>query len=100
MGELGGTVEDVVNIWQGRRVLVTGHSGFKGGWLSHWFQRVALGSEDTRSTQPNMFTTASVKTVVDDVRGDTRDYAQVEAAVSEFAPEVFHLAAQPIVMSC
>jgi CDP-glucose 4,6-dehydratase len=95
-------VEDVVNIWQGRRVLVTGHSGFKGGWLSHWLARrgaVVRGYSLDPSTQPNMFTTASVKTVVDDVRGDIRDYAQMEAAVSEFAPEViFHLAAQPIVM--
>lgn len=95
-------MEDVVNVWQGRRVLVTGHSGFKGGWLSHWLARrgaVVRGYSLDPSTDPNMFTIASVKTVVDDVRGDTRDYAQVEASIAEFAPEViFHLAAQPIVM--
>jgi CDP-glucose 4,6-dehydratase len=95
-------VEEVVNIWQGRRVFLTGHSGFKGGWLSHWLARrgaVVRGYSLDPSTNPNMFTIASVKNVVDDVRGDTRDYAQVEASMAEFAPEViFHLAAQPIVM--
>ena len=58
----------------------------------------ALWSADTLSI-PAQNPTCSVRTVVDDVRGDTRDYAQVEASMAEFAPEViFHLAAQSIVM--
>lgn len=95
-------MDDVVDIWQGRRVFVTGHSGFKGGWLSLWLARrgaVVRGYSLDPSTDPNLFTVASVGTVVDDVRGDTRDYGGLEASMVEFAPEVvFHLAAQPIVV--
>ncbi len=95
-------MEEMVNVWKSRRVFVTGHSGFKGGWLSLWLSRrgaVVRGYSLDPSTDPNLFTIASVGTVLDDVRGDTRDYAGVEAAMAEFAPEVvFHLAAQPIVV--
>jgi CDP-glucose 4,6-dehydratase len=94
-------VEDVVNPWQGRRVFLTGHTGFKGGWLSLWLadrgaqiRGYALAPE----SEPNLFTAASVAAVLDDVRGDIRDYAKLEASMTEFYPEVvFHLAAQPLV---
>jgi CDP-glucose 4,6-dehydratase len=90
-----------LNHWQNRRVFITGHTGFKGGWLSLWLARRGAqirGYSIEPFTNPNMFTASSVKGVVDDVRGDTRDYAQVESSMKEFAPEVvFHLAAQPIV---
>lgn len=94
-------MENVVNPWQGRRVFLTGHTGFKGSWLSLW-----LASRGARvrgyalepETSPDLFSAASVAAVVEDVRGDVRDYPQLEAALTEFAPEVvFHLAAQPLV---
>ena len=94
-------MEDLVNPWQGRRVFLTGHTGFKGGWLSLW-----LASRGARirgyaldpSTDPNLFTAASVATILDDIRGDIRDYSKLEASMMDFAPEVvFHLAAQPLV---
>ena len=95
-------MEEVVNIWKGRRVFVTGHSGFKGGWLSLWLARrgaLVRGYSLDPLTDPNLFTIASIGKVVDDVRGDTRDYANLESSMKEFAPEVvFHLAAQPIVV--
>ncbi|MFZ0747367.1 MAG: CDP-glucose 4,6-dehydratase [Terracidiphilus sp.] len=94
-------MEDVVNPWLGRRVFLTGHTGFKGGWLSLW---LAHRGAQTRgyalapATQPNLFTAASVAATVDDIRGDIRDYSKLEASITEFAPEVvFHLAAQPLV---
>jgi CDP-glucose 4,6-dehydratase len=101
VGRREGTLEDVVKTWQGRRVFLTGHTGFKGSWLALWLSRLgaqirgyALGP----GTEPNLFNLASVGTMVDDVRGDVRDHARLEASMAEFRPEVvFHLAAQPIV---
>ena len=95
------TLEEVAKTWQGCRVFLTGHTGFKGSWLALWLSRLGAkvrGYALDPCTEPNMFNLASVGAVVDDVRGDVRDYAKLEAAMTEFAPEVvFHLAAQPIV---
>lgn len=94
-------MENVVNPWRGRRVFLTGHTGFKGGWLSLWLAARGAqvrGYAIDPTTQPNMFTASSIASVVEDVRGDTRDYPTLERALTEFRPEVvFHLAAQPLV---
>jgi CDP-glucose 4,6-dehydratase len=94
-------VGKVVSPWLGRRIFLTGHTGFKGGWLSLWLASRGAkirGYGLAPVTESNMFSAASVATVVDDVRGDTRDFAKLEAAMTEFRPElVFHLAAQPLV---
>lgn len=91
----------MVNSWQGRRVFLTGHTGFKGSWLALWLSRLGAkvrGYALDPCTQPNMFTLASVASVVDDVRGDIRDYPKLESSMRDFAPEVvFHMAAQPLV---
>src|SRR5580692_6430348 len=100
-----GAVEDVVkslpNPWQGKRVFLTGHTGFKGGWLSIWLAHrgaIIRGFALDPSTTPNFYTAASVASDVDDVRGDIRDNGQLESAFRDFSPEVvFHLAAQPLV---
>ena len=90
-----------MRIWQGRRVLLTGHTGFKGSWLALWLSRLGAkvrGYSLDPCTEPNMFTLASVGSTVEDVRGDIRDYPKLENSVRDFAPEVvFHMAAQPIV---
>ncbi len=94
-------MEDLVSQWRGRKVFLTGHTGFKGGWLSLWL--AAKGAEVRGfalepDTQPNLFAVASIGAAVEDIRGDVRDYPMLEAAMKEFAPEVvFHLAAQPLV---
>jgi CDP-glucose 4,6-dehydratase len=96
-----GALEDVVDQWRGRRVFLTGHTGFKGGWLALWLAHRGAqirGYALDPATEPNLFTAASVATVLDDIRGDIRDYARLESAMTEFRPEVvFHLAAQPLV---
>lgn len=92
---------DAVNPWQGRKVFLTGHTGFKGGWLSLWLASRGAqirGYALEPSTAPSLFLAASVANVLDDVRGDIRDFPKLESSMKEFGPEVvFHLAAQPLV---
>lgn len=87
--------------WQGRRVLVTGHTGFKGGWLSLWLHQ--LGAEVTglslpAPTDPSFFEQTKLEELITHIEGDVRDFDSVEKAIREVRPEVvFHLAAQPLV---
>src|SRR5258707_401763 len=87
--------------WHGRRVLVTGHTGFKGGWLSLWLRE--LGADVTGYalppvTDPSMFVTASISRAVRHVEGDIRDLGALRDTWRSCRPDVvFHLAAQPIV---
>ena len=99
-------MEDMVNsqaanAWRGRRVFLTGHTGFKGGWLAMWLAArgaAIRGFALDPPTEPSLFTDASISGDVDDVRGDIRDYARLESEMRGFAPEVvFHLAAQALV---
>jgi CDP-glucose 4,6-dehydratase len=86
--------------YAGRRVLVTGHTGFKGSWLCLWL--TLLGAEVrgfalAPDTEPSHWDLLRL-TEVDDVRGDIRDARAIGVAISEWKPEiVFHLAAQPLV---
>ena len=95
-------MEDLVrNPWAGRRVFLTGHTGFKGGWLALWLAKrgaTVRGYALDPSTDPSLFETARVGSLVEDIRGDIRDRAALDKAMREFQPEVvFHLAAQPLV---
>lgn len=87
--------------WQGRRVFLTGHTGFKGGWLSLWLQQ--LGAQVTgyalpAPTQPSLFEQARVADGMISLIGDIRDGAALAHAMREARPEVvIHMAAQPLV---
>jgi len=86
--------------WRGRRVLLTGHTGFKGAWLSFWLDR--LGAEVSGlalapDTEPSLFALLQLTRAHSRI-GDIRDPATVAAAVKEARPQiVIHMAAQPLV---
>src|SRR5436309_6393253 len=87
--------------WRGRRVLVTGHTGFKGAWLTVLL--LELGAEVTgfgrgEPTQPSLFGTLELGSRVESIAGDVRDAAAVRDAVAAAKPEaVVHMAAQALV---
>lgn len=87
--------------WHSRKVLVTGHTGFKGSWLTLWLQQLGaqvVGFALEPPTRPSLFETARAKEGIDSVIGDIRDLDRLSAVVVEHKPEiVFHLAAQAIV---
>lgn len=89
------------DFWRGRRVLVTGHTGFKGGWLALWLARMGAevhGLALPPDTTPALHDLARVGTQVQGRMQDITDAAALARAVADIAPQVvFHLAAQPLV---
>jgi CDP-glucose 4,6-dehydratase len=87
-------------IYAERRILVTGHTGFKGSWLCLWLASLGAqvrGFSLAPDTRPSHWDLLGLQ-AIDDVRGDLRDPAAVDAAIRDWQPEiVFHLAAQPLV---
>lgn len=88
--------------YAGKRVLVTGHTGFKGSWLTQWL--LLLGAEGTGysigvPTQPSLYESLGLSRQIQDVRGDVRRFQDVQTAMDKAAPEVvIHMAAQALVL--
>lgn len=89
------------SFWQGKRVLVTGHTGFKGAWLSLWLQQLGaevVGVSLDPPTEPNLYEQARVAKGMTSLRADIRDGARLKQIFAAHCPEiVFHLAAQSLV---
>ena len=89
------------NFWAGKHVLVTGHTGFKGGWLTLWLQRLGAqvsGISLQPNTDPNLFEIAKIDLICDSHFCDIRNKKSLSRLIKNLRPEiVFHLAAQPLV---
>lgn len=88
--------------WRGKRVLITGHTGFKGSWLTLWLQQcgaeIAGYSLAPHTDSPSLYRLAQVESGLHSVEGDIRDGASLQALMRDFRPEVvLHLAAQALV---
>lgn len=87
--------------WNGKRIFLTGHTGFKGSWLSLWLQSMGAqvkGFALTPPTTPALFTEAKVAAGMESQIGDIRDLAAITASMTAFNPDILiHMAAQPLV---
>jgi CDP-glucose 4,6-dehydratase len=94
-------MENLVKFWQGKKVLITGHTGFKGGWLSLWLNHLqanVIGYSLAPPTEINLFTVAEIAKNIVDLRGDIRDFNALNQVIKTHQPEIiFHMAAQPLV---
>ena len=86
-------------IYKKRKILITGHTGFKGAWLCLWLESLGakvIGYSIDIPTKPSLFELSKPKCI--DIRGDIRDFTKFNSVIKKYKPEIiFHLAAQPLV---
>jgi CDP-glucose 4,6-dehydratase len=87
--------------WKDKRILVTGHTGFKGSWLILWLQKlesVITGFSKDIPTTPSLFELSEIKNEIDSISGDIRNFDDIKKVIHEKKPEIIiHLAAQSLV---
>jgi CDP-glucose 4,6-dehydratase len=91
------------NIYKGRKVLVTGHTGFKGSWLAIWLKELGahvIGYSLDPPSDPNIFSACALEKRITHIHGDIRDFDNLKMILDQYQPDfVFHLAAQAVVRS-
>lgn len=89
------------SFWKNKKILLTGHTGFKGSWMSLWLQQMGAkvtGFSKFIPTKPSLFELAKVENGMTSITGDINDLNQIKQAVEKFEPEiVIHMAAQSLV---
>src|ERR1700736_392042 len=100
MADLGRSVDE--RFWHDRQVFLTGHTGFKGGWLALWLQSMGSrvwGLSHGVPSEPSLYELARVRDgMTEEIVADVRDFPAVEAGIVGANPEiVIHMAAQPLV---
>lgn len=89
------------NIYKGKKVVITGHTGFKGSWLTMWLLNLGaevIGISNNIPTNPSIFESHELDKRIKDYRIDIRDVKQIDSIITTEKPDfIFHLAAQPIV---
>jgi CDP-glucose 4,6-dehydratase len=102
MGIGTGAVEGLVNAFRGRRVFVTGHTGFKGCWLTLWLEELGaqVSGYALAATDPSMFRALELEKSYESLERDVRDVDELTAALDQARPDfIFHLAAQSLVLT-
>ncbi|OPA05173.1 CDP-glucose 4,6-dehydratase [Bacillus cereus] len=89
------------SLFKDKKILITGHTGFKGSWLTLWLTKLGaqvIGVSLNSGHEKGIFNSSKIKKDVIDIRGDIRDYALLESIFKKYNPDIiFHLAAQPLV---
>ncbi len=89
------------NFWKDKKILLTGHTGFKGSWMSLWLQEVGAkvtGYSDAIPTNPSLFEVAEVGKGMNSIIGNVKDLEKLKNVISDYEPEiVIHMAAQSLV---
>src|SRR5688500_18636537 len=87
--------------YSGKRVLITGHTGFKGSWLALWLKKLGAtvaGYSKPAPTDPNLYSIVREHAINEEAIADINDAGKLKEAVARFKPDmIFHLAAQPLV---
>ena len=87
--------------WKGKKILLTGHTGFKGSWMSLWLQELGtelVGFSKSVPTQPSLYEEANIQDGMTSIFGDIRRYEDLERVIREYKPEIIiHMAAQSLV---
>ena len=89
------------DFWKGKKIFITGNTGFKGSWLSMWLESLeaqVTGYSLPPPTKPNLFESARVSNEINYIEGDVRDLDRLKSAIADNEPDVIiHMAAQPLV---
>jgi len=88
--------------WKNKKILITGHTGFKGSWLTIWLKKLGVditGFSKSTPTKPSLFEIADVRNGIKSIEGDIKNYDFLKEVISKHEPEIiFHMAAQSLVI--